>query len=284
MHERKSATLRILSFNCLAIPFAGAADRLQTLGAVVEATGYELVLLQEIQLQRYLTLLTRFFRSYTHPAYEPGWHAPLGGLVTLSTLGPMRTSFVPYHEQGPLFGPTIADRLLGKGMLRTDYAIGDLPVAVINTHLLANYSGNWTPGSRVMAPQTRQVEQLSRAVNAIPNGALVVVGGDFNLPRGGPVMQALLRKTGLHDVLAENSDPTYRPGGLMPRSFAQAIDAILVRWPASFEVEMAARIRFRQPVTYPSGRTGFLSDHCAVEAVLHLEQRACADPTETDRP
>jgi hypothetical protein len=274
MHFRDADTIRILSFNCLAVPFAGAPDRLHSLGALVAAFGYELVLLQEIQLRRYLSLVRRFFREYPHLAYEPGWHAPRGGLVTLSTLSPLRKAFVAFHEQGPVFGPTIADRILGKGMLRTDHKHGDVSVAVINTHLLANYHGDWRRGSRVMLPQILQVKQLARVVNAIASDTLVIVGGDFNLPRGGHVMQSLLKETGLHDALAENATPTYRPGGLMPRSYAQPIDAVLVRCPTSLSVRTAARVRFPKPVVHRSGRTSFLSDHLAVEVVLNLKERA----------
>lgn len=270
MHQRRNDTIRILSFNCLAIPFAAAPERLETLGSLVDASGYDLVLLQEIQLRRYLRLIPRFFQGYAHLTFAPGWHAPKGGLVTLSRLNLEQSRFTAYHERGSIYGPTIADRILGKGMLRTEYQDADLRIVVINTHLLANYSGNWRHGSRVMHPQVLQVQQLTRVVNAIPPDQLVIVGGDFNLPRNGHVLQTMLKDTGLHDALAENSDPTYRPGKLMPRHYAQAIDCIFIRCPVGISDKFQSRIRFQKHMTFKNGRRGFLSDHLGVETVIAL--------------
>jgi hypothetical protein len=155
--------VRILTFNCFGVPLPAATGaRLATLGRLLDGAGHDIICLQEVQFSGFLPLLRRSFASFPHLIYQPNWHSPKGGLVTLSRWPVERVDFVPFREHGPWwYTPALADWLLHKGMLVTRIVVGGAPVVVVNTHLLANYSGDWSPGNR-FARHQRERRRLAR--------------------------------------------------------------------------------------------------------------------------
>lgn len=270
--------LRLLSFNCFGVPFpARTRARLATLGRELDGAGHDVVCLQEVQSSIFVPLLRRSFPSFPHLVYRPGFHAPKGGLVTLSRWPIARVAFVPYRSHGPWwYTPAVADRMLHKGMLITHVLIHGRPVLVFNTHLLANYSGDWSPANRYARHQQAQLRQLAQVVGAAEPELPAVVAGDFNVPRGSFLYDDFMAASALRDPLAGDDRPTYRQSFLMPGRYARAIDFILVRAPVGHETVASARLAFEEKMPLVTGPADYLSDHYGVEAEITWHSReAC---------
>ncbi len=260
--------LTTLTMNCFGVPALGTVQRLRALGASLNALDADVITLQEVQAHAFRRLLIKSCTAYPYREYAPFVHAPKGGLLTLSRHPLTEWRFVLYRERGLWYTPALADWILHKGVLITHIRIGELPVVVMNTHLTANYTGDWSRGNRFARHEWEQLAELADLVNEQPPDHLVVVAGDFNVPRGSWLADEFLQRSGLTDPLSGNTRPTYRPMAVMPARYATAIDFNLYRAPQGIQVEAQARFRFEQKHRLADGSQMFLSDHDAVEARL----------------
>lgn len=260
----------MLTLNCFGIPAPSTAGRLLTLSRALEALNADLICLQEVQANPYRRLLIQACSGYPYHAYAPFVHAPKGGLLTLSRHPISQSRFVLYTERGLWYTPALADWILHKGVLITQLQIGAQAVVVMNTHLTANYSGDWSPGNRFARHEWEQLRQLTALVNAQPADSLVLVAGDFNVPRGSWLADQFLNESGLIDPLMGDHRPTFRPMKGLPARYAAAIDYALYRPPREWTVTADSAIRFSEPQPLSGGRTGHLSDHNAIELSLSL--------------
>ena len=261
-------TFSLLTLNSFGAPGMGARPRLRALAQEINDAGYSMVCLQEVQAHRYRLLLTDACRDcYPEYAYKHFVHAPKGGLLTLSRLVIIRSEFVLFRERGLWYTPAITDGILLKGILVTHARLGDVPIVVMNTHLTANYTGDWSANSLFARQEQRELQQIAELVNAQPESALVLVCGDFNIPRGSWMYSSLLAHTGLCDPLEGDTRPTFRPHRGMGRHYAAPIDFTLYRAPESLKLRFESRLRFEQPILI-GGRKQHLSDHLGVELCL----------------
>ncbi|MDR6322910.1 endonuclease/exonuclease/phosphatase (EEP) superfamily protein YafD [Actinoplanes couchii] len=129
----------------------------------------------------------------------------------------------------------------------------------VNTHLSANRDDDWAPGNRYSAAQRAEFAVLAERISRI-DGPVVVVG-DLNVPRESAALAGFLGATGLRDVLAGDTRPTYRPTPGWPSP--PAFDHVLVR-PA--DLQFRADLVFQDEVRLPGGGMAYLSDHYGVEA------------------
>jgi endonuclease/exonuclease/phosphatase family metal-dependent hydrolase len=265
-------TFSLLTYNCLGAPGIGTRRRLLTLARELEDAPYDVVCLQEVQAQIYRKLLVQGCASYAG-VYAPYFYAPRGGLLTLARWPITGNQFTPFRERGRLHSPAIIDWPLHKGVLRTSLALEDLAVVVLNTHMNANYSGNWAADNHFVRTERAQLRQLAEIVYALPSSALVVVAGDFNIPRGCGLYDEFLALSGLKDPLLGDPRPTYRPPFGIPKRYALALDFVLMRAPQLPDMQVRADIRFRERRQLLGGGTDYLSDHYAVE--LRLSWAGC---------
>jgi endonuclease/exonuclease/phosphatase family metal-dependent hydrolase len=272
--------VRLLTFNCFGVPFAARSRaRLITLGRELNESDLDIICLQEVQFAPYVALLRRVLPGFPHVAFTPFVHAPKGGLVTLSRWPVEQTHFHLYTTRGPWHTPAVADRLLHKGMLITRITMHQTPVVVLNTHLLANYSGDWSRHNRYARHQHAQLRQLGQVVNSLGRDRAVVVAGDLNVPRGSWLYHGLVQASDLRDPLAGDTHPTYRQAFLMPGRYAQPIDFVFVRPPAAQRLTASARLVLQEKVWLVTGQHDYLSDHCGVQAdITWLD---AAGPSET---
>jgi endonuclease/exonuclease/phosphatase family metal-dependent hydrolase len=118
--------------------------------------------------------------------------------------------------------------------------------------------------------QLDQVRHLAALVNQQPQDALVIVCGDFNFPRGTFLYDQLLSDSGLHDPLAEDPRPTYRPFPLLNKEkWAIPIDFVLVRAPDSRQLHYEADIIEIQDSSRMLRPQRFLTDHNALTLRAH---------------
>ncbi len=261
-------TFSLLTFNCFGGLNWTTPRRLLTLARELERQAPEIVCLQEVQTQVAQRLLLHACTSHPQRAYVPGRRAPRGSLLTLARTPINAPAFARYDTQGAWYTPTLMDRLTQKGALVTSLHYAGRDVIVINTHLVANYGANWRPGSRAALDQQRQLRQLATLVHTLPAEALVLVAGDFNIPRGSWLYDEFLALSGAQDPLAGDLRPTYRPFPGIPARYARPIDFIFLRPPSDLNVQMEADLCFTDKLPLVGGGQSYLSDHLGVQVTL----------------
>src|SRR5262249_28343649 len=176
-------TFSLLTLNCFGVPTPTTHPRLLALARELNARDDQIVCLQEVQSHAYRRLLMRACDSYPHAAYAPFVHAPKGGLLTLARLPLAAVEFTLYRSREVPYPLSLMDWLLHKGILATRLDYAGVSIVVLNTHLNANYGGNWDRRSSYTRSEAEQLRQLADIVRAQPPEALVVAAGDFNFPR-----------------------------------------------------------------------------------------------------
>jgi endonuclease/exonuclease/phosphatase family metal-dependent hydrolase len=203
-----SHSFSLLTLNCFGLWLPNTARRLLALAKELDQSSYQVVCLQEIQLHAYQRLLVKECGSYPHSRYEPYAHCPKGGLLTLSRLPITSTSFEPYTERGLWYTPMLLDRLFFKGMLITKLTWSKIPIVIINTHLLANFAGDWERHGMYARVEEKQLRELAETARSQPADSITIVVGDFNIPRGSGLYHDFLAHSGLTDLLAGDTRPT----------------------------------------------------------------------------
>ena len=240
--------MRLVTFNAL---FKGdVRPRLRALAEALDHGGFDVACLQEVMLRHNLRLL----RGY--PYRVASGVLLKDGLVLLSRWPVRRHRFVRY----PVSRPVRGEWLMRKGIQLAEVVTPAGPVAVVNTHLSANRDDDWSPGNRYTRIGARELDRLAAA---LPATLPLVVAGDFNLPRNSTVYTRFVARTGLTDLMAGDSGPTYRPTPAFPSP--PALDQLLVRG-----LTGRAELVLRDAVTLPGGRRAYLSDHYGIAADLTL--------------
>lgn len=260
-----SSSLSLLTLNCFGLWLPGTQRRLSALAKELDKSEYQVVCLQEIQLHQYQELLVKGSSSFPYSYSERYIHCPKGGLLTLSRIPFTDRWFKPYTERGLWYTPMLLDRLFYKGMLITKLTWKNISVIIINTHILANFAGDWVRGGMYARVEEKQLQQLARTVRAQPANAIVLIAGDFNTPRGSKLYQDFLTQSGLTDPLADDTRPTLRtPAGISSR-YSLAIDYVLVRLPHEPALNVRCDLCFSSPYVIRNRYQGHLSDHHGIE-------------------
>ncbi len=271
MERKESLHLRLLTLNCLGVPFVRQPRaRLSTLGRELNDSELDVICLQEIQFSRFIPLLRDAFTNYPYQAYEPFVHAPKGGLVTLSHVPVQRQRFVLYEQRGRWHSPALADWLLHKGILVTELIVKEELVTIVNTHLLANYSADWSRGNRYARHQQAELLQLEQVLDELDRDVLTIIAGDFNLPTHTALYRDFVKAAGVYDPLANSYEPTLHPPKFLWGNHAQPIDHVLIRAPRGRKMAASARIVLGEKLRLVNGRQGRLSDHSGIEASIKL--------------
>jgi endonuclease/exonuclease/phosphatase family metal-dependent hydrolase len=271
----------VVTLNAFGVPLGRTRARLLTIARELNDVRLDAVSLQEVQMYYYAPMLGAAFTNFPYVSWEPHLYAPKGGLMTLSRHPQSRARFIPFDARGWFMGPTIADRMLHKGMLICDMECGETPITLINTHLAANYSGNWDRTNRYARLEAEQLRQLARVVNEQPREHIVIVVGDFNIPRYSWLYEEFLESTGLHDPQGTFHEPTYRPNARLPKEVAAllavAIDHALVRFPDDLEWHHESTIILRDKVRLVDGRHAHLSDHYGIHLRVQWQKKRTHD-------
>ena len=262
----------LLTLNCFGALMPNTSSRLWTLAQELEQSHHQVVCLQEIQLHKYQRLLVKACPSYSYPFYEPHFHCPKGGLLTLSRVPVMSKSFEAYTERGLWYTPMLMDKILHKGMLIKRLTWAGMPMTIINTHILANYVGDWGRHGMYAQVEKKQLEQLAITVRNEPVNSIVIVVGDFNIPRGSRLYDDLLADSGLEDPLAGDRRPTLRVPPGVPSQFSLPIDYALIRLPDTHTIKVNCDLCFTGKYRINHRRRDYLSDHNGIEIVLTTNQ------------
>lgn len=262
----------LISLNTFGVPFYLSWGRLARLAHILEQIAPTVLCLQEIQQNAYATLLAQRLKTYPHRAIFPHIYAPKGGLVTFSRLPLSGQQFNLYQDRGLRWMITFSDWALYKGVLVTHLLFPGLKVWILNTHLNANYSGDWRPQNPLAHTQHRQVQQLTRLVEKMPAEALIILCGDFNFPRASFLYEELVSQNGLLDPLRDNPNPTYNPFPLVPSSWKISLDYILLRIPDGKDFNIQAEILPVEDTSQNYAWQRFLTDHNALKVEVSWGQ------------
>jgi endonuclease/exonuclease/phosphatase family metal-dependent hydrolase len=255
----------LLTLNCFGLWLPGTKSRLLALGQELERCSYQVVCLQEIQLHSYQRLLVKECASYSYSIYESYFHCPKGGLLTLSRIPVTSHTFEPYIERGLWYTPMLLDKLFYKGMLIQKLNWGKVSVVIINTHLLANFVGDWKRHGMYARVEEKQLNQLAETVQALPADSLIIVVGDFNIPRGSKLYDDFLANSVLTDPLAGDTRPTLRTPSGIPSRFSVPIDYALVRLPDTYSFKIDCDLCFTGKYLISNKHHDYLSDHNGIE-------------------
>ena len=264
-------TFSLLTFNCFGGLHWTTPRRLRALGQELDRLAPEVVCLQEVQTHAARRLLQRVCAGHPAHAYVLGRRAPLGSLLTLGRAPLSPPYFARYTTQGSWYTLTLMDRITQKGALVAQIWHEGVEIIVVNTHLVANYGANWRTESRAARAQQSQLHELAALVAALPATALVLVAGDFNIPRGSWLYEEFLQRSGLADPLAGDGRPTYRPLPGVPARYALPIDFVFVRAPSQLDLHTEPALYFTEKLALGGARPGYLSDHLGVRMTLRWE-------------
>jgi len=271
------ASLSLLTFNTFAILNWDTPFRVNALVQELDKLEAEIVCLQEIHQHLFRRTLTAATPYHVDAIHAPKRGRPRGGLLTLSRLPVVRHNYVPFVEQGRWMHLEIMDRMLDKGILVTHYDIDGLPIIVVNTHIMANYAADYGRTGTPALRQQSQLRQLADDIQAMPSDALVMLVGDFNLPRGSWLYEEFLEASGMEDTLEGDARPTYRPLPGVPSHYALPIDFVFVRQPKTRTVSTRSNLCLDRPVRLVGGYHNFLSDHLGI--ISHFEWDAAHAPS-----
>jgi len=260
------ALFSLLSLNTFGVPFYLSTWRIKHLSAELNHLAPTILCLQEIQQNTYLPLLHQGLTSYSQLTFFCNRFAPKGGLLTASLpeCKVLKNDFYPFPNQGQPLSIGFSDWALNKGVLLVSLEVHERCFIIMNTHLQANYLGDWRPSNRQTKIQLDQVTYLVELIHAQPKDAWVIVCGDFNFPRQAPAYQHMFSHSGLTDALANDPRSTYQPFPLVSAKWRTSLDYIYYRAPAGETADSTADII---PVVNSAARRPFqrfLTDHHAL--------------------
>jgi mRNA deadenylase 3'-5' endonuclease subunit Ccr4 len=264
------ALFSLLSLNTFGVPFYLSTWRIKHLSAELNRLAPTIICLQEIQQNAYLPLLQQGLTSYSHLAFFRNRFAPKGGLFTaaVSDCKMMKRDFFPFPNQGRPLSIGFSDWALNKGVLLVNMEFQKHSIIVMNTHLQANYLGDWRLSNHQTQIQRDQVKFLVELIHAQKKDAWVIVCGDFNFPRQAPAYQLMSLQSGLIDAFADDPQPTYLPFPLVSSKWRTSLDYIFYRIPAGEDADVTADIIPIVNSTTKMPLKRFLTDHYALSINL----------------
>jgi hypothetical protein len=238
------------------------AARYQAIGEYFEASDVDVVNFQEVLSYYHLRLLTKHLPSFRYAVQRPSAAGPAGGLVTMSRRRVIGREFrrFPWAPGVRLpFRAWVGASL--KGILTTRLA--EPGVRIMNTHLVANFDGDWSPQSRYYELHRQQLATLASVVGSGPS----VVSGDFNVARDSSLFEDFMATSRLGDAFGGECPPTFRSEYLGPGQLSRCIDFLLCS-PGTTAAD--ARLIFTDKVPMAGG-PGFASDHLGLTATLTVD-------------
>jgi endonuclease/exonuclease/phosphatase family metal-dependent hydrolase len=258
----------VASLNTRGTPLFGSrlAERYRAIGEYFEAGDVDVVNFQEVLSYWHLRRLTAGLPSFRYAGYRPSALGPAGGLVTMSRRRLVGTGYKRFPR---LPGRSAAalprrSRLMApwKGSLMVRLA--EPALSLINTHLLANFDGDWTENNRYYELHRHQLAALTSIVESVAEP--LVVTGDFNIARDSSLFEEFVKDSRLADAF-ENCPPTFHPEYLGHGQTAHCIDFLLFSRD-SLRAEKAHLI-FTDKVPMKNG-ADFASDHLGLTATLAI--------------
>jgi hypothetical protein len=293
---RESGSISLASLNVccgLSSSLRPVKERAAEFCRRLEQADLDLVNFQEVWTPGLYRFLRRQLPSFPYVARRTGMLGQsAGGLVSFSRTPVREVTYTSFRGSRPQAGSAVfrSARMLVsvlKGVLTFEVcgggavvgntvlgntAVGNTVLAktvVGNVHTSANRDGDWSAGNRLEALQAMQVRRIHQALGRARSSdtALMIVSGDFNLPSGSALYEALTAAgTGAgtwRDPFAAADLPTFHAELLPAGATPHRIDYLLVDADPDRYPVIGTDLLFTEPVAMPSGGAAFLSDHVA---------------------
>jgi endonuclease/exonuclease/phosphatase family metal-dependent hydrolase len=258
------SSFSLLTLNSFGLPFFLGWRRMRKLADELNHRDTTVICLQEIQQDVYIPVLRKRLSNFPNQCFKQNVFAPMGGLVTASRLPFTHYEFLPFPNRGRLLSIGFSDYALQKGVMIARLDVEKQPVIVMNTHIHANYLGDWQKGNKLAQIQSDQVNYLAEQASAQPKDALVIICGDFNFPRNTFLYEILANMNGFVDPLKDDPRPTYKPVSLLASKWSVTLDFIFYRKPDNIGMKIEADILSIEHAQGRNSYSKFLSDHCAL--------------------
>lgn len=249
--------------------------RLDAAPALLQASGADIILLQEVFTARCRDVLLEAMRdSHPHAFWRDGANSLMGnGLLILSRWPIDGGQFIPFADKHPL-----AQSVWQRGVLTAELQVPGIgALRVTNVHLSPDPPFIAPDRAPTRAYRAREIECLLAAAAGASGDT--ILAGDFNTsPEICPDDYRSIVERGYRDVIAdihgtqgmstfERGNPLVRVGRY--RNWPdQRADHILLKAGTRLK-PLNARIVFREPLSHPQGPAGFpLSDHYGVQVTL----------------
>ncbi|WP_328744176.1 endonuclease/exonuclease/phosphatase family protein [Streptomyces sp. NBC_00285] len=235
----------------------------------LEQADVDVVNFQEVWTPGLLRLLGRHLPSFPFVARGTGMLGqPAGGLASFSRTPLTAARYHSFRGTRPstgswLFRSALALSSRLQGVLT--FGVSGHRTVVGNVHLTANRDGDWSTGNRHEALQAGQLRRVRQVLDEArgDDTELVIAGGDFNLPSGSALYEAMMDADMWRDPFAAADLPTFHAELLPAGATAYRVDYLLVHGdPGRCPVIGIDRL-FTEPVAVPAAGSTFLSDHVA---------------------
>jgi len=262
--------LSVASLNTRGTPLFGSqlAERYQAIGEFLEASDVDIVNFQEVLSYYHLRQLTKHLPSFRYTVHRRSTVGPAGGLVTMSrrqTVGKVYQRFPMPPARLTASLPRLARFMAPlKGILMT--RLEEPAVWVVNTHLLANFDGDWSAKNRYYALHQHQLATLARVLGSIAGP--FIVSGDFNVARDSSLFEDFTAESRLVDAFSGACPPTFHPEYLGPGESSHCIDFLMFSG-EKIQAEQA-RLIFTDKVPLASG-PDFVSDHVGLAVTVTVD-------------
>jgi endonuclease/exonuclease/phosphatase family metal-dependent hydrolase len=260
-------TISLASLNVAGLPSAlpPLRERAVELGRWFEASGIDVLNLQEVWSRHQLATVRAHLPSYGFVAWRPGVAGqPAGGLVTLSRLPLGPVSYTSFRDAraglgGVLFRAQLALNTRLQGVLTV--ALSTLPVVLGNVHLTANRDGDWSARNRYHAFQRAQLDLLQGVTRPMRDSGLMLLSGDFNVSSTSALYERVVDGGAWRDPFRDADPPTFQQQFLPPGRPSHRIDYLLVSGDAHRYPVVETRLLFAEPVggSYVSDHVGLLA-------------------------
>lgn len=264
MSQDAGARLVLASLNTWGMSVRGShlVERYRAIGAAFETSEVDVINLQEVLTYYHLKQLRKAMPSFGAVSFRRSVAGPAGGVVTFSRRPVEGTKYrrFPMLSAAETTGVSRLTRFKAplKGALIT--RLVEPQVSIVNTHLLANFDGDWSETNRFYTMHRSQLAGLTHVVTSIPGPA--IISGDFNISRESTLHRDFLAETKLVDAFGGQCPPTFHPQFLAAGKTSHCIDFVLLAGP--IEV-VDADVIFAGKVPMPSG-SNYVSDHLGLRA------------------
>lgn len=250
----------------------------------LEETDVDIVNFQEVWTPGLQRFLRRHLPSFPFVARGTGFLGqPAGGLVSFSRTPLRSVGYVSFRGTRPqtgglLFRCALALGSSVQGMLT--FEVSGRRTVVGNVHLTANRDGDWSAGNRHEALQSTQLRRVHQVLRAARGGdtELMIASGDFNLPSGSALYEAVVDAGAWRDPFAAADLPTFHAELLPAGAAAYRVDYLLVHGDPDRYTVTRTELLFTEPVAMPLGGMAYLSDHVAQTATIAVPQTWTSKP------
>jgi len=272
--------LSIVTFNIKGTPSFSKSTikRLTEVGKFLNNENPDIVNLQEVFTYKHLEVLKNKLANYPYCLYKRALIGPKGGLVTFSKLKPIESRYIAYSYPLSLIVNLFSkgwirvifrNLLSGKGSLFSKFLSGK--IIVVNTHMVANPTHNWSSTNKFNRIYSASIERLKdniKGLDKYKKYKLIILTGDFNIPKNSVFYRNLIQSLGVKDVYEDFDLPTFKKVFLPKGEKGKRLDYILLKSSVKdLTIEKRGHL-FEKPLIEKKVNKGFLSDHIALKVAV----------------